>query len=148
MELNALSVIVGIGLCMGMLYGFYKVMGYIMNIGRYSMPKFLPRDDEVYWAMAMAYPNRMWSYKNNSHINIQNWDMCILQVDEEACTEDYHTSPRILDIVLVPKKWGGYWAIMVHRRLNNNRLACTLIGEFNSGKIQSIRHRTSNIIIS
>ncbi len=148
MELNALSVLVGIVGCLGMAYATYKIMGYVMNIGRYGMPKYLPRDDEVYWAMAMAYPNRIWSFKDTTPINISNWDFCILQVDMDKCLEDYETVPRPTDVVVIPKKWGGHWAIMVHRPLKNNRFACTLIGEFNSGKISSIRHRSDRVIIS
>jgi len=148
MELNALSVIIGVLGTSSMFIAFYYVLGYIMNLNRYGMPKFLPRDDEVAWSMAMSCPHRVWSYQKTSELSYINWDLGVLSVNEEACGKIYGMTPRVIDIVLVPQKWGGYWAVMIYKKLQANRFATVFLGEYSNGKVRSTRDRQNPIIIS
>ncbi len=148
MELNALSVVVGVLASLSVIVALYYILGYVMNLNRYGMPKFLPRDDEVAWSMAMSCPHRIWSYQKTSQISYDNWDLGILKVMEGNCAEEYDIVPRVTDMILVPQKWGGYWAVMVFRKLQSNRFATVFLGEFANGKVHSRRNRQNPVIIS
>ena len=150
MELNALSILVGvIGLSSIVVLLWYAV-GWSMNSSRYDRPKYLPRDDEALWAKVMASSRRAWYYKSipTEVMSFDNWDLGILKTDPERLEKIYGLTPRVTDVILVPKKWGGNWAVVITGKLKGNRFITTYIGEFTNGKIHRNRSRENSINIS
>lgn len=147
MELNALSITIGIvGVFVSLAVLFYGTM-WMKNTDRYSYPKFLPRDDEVIWAKAVAIPARIWSYRKTKAMYFDNWDLGILAVNPEDLKRIYGTVPRVTDVILVPRKWGGFWAVVITKRLRNHRFVSTFLGEFRNGKIRKNRNPQNIIFV-
>ncbi len=141
MELNVLSILIGtVGLSI-ILYIFWWIAGWLKNVNRYDRPKFLPRDDEVAWSMVMASPKRIWDYRVVDAISFDNWDLGILKVDPKRLLKRYGTRIRICDVVLVPRKWGGYWAVAVTKKLLHHRYVTTFLGDYHNERIRRGRNK-------
>lgn len=132
-------------------------MGYSRNQGRYDIPKYLPRDDERAWAIAMASAKRLWSLRKCKYITYENWDLGVVQVDNSILSK-YETKPRFGDVILVPKKWGGLHACVITRELdliqhpaigNIQRFITVYLGEFDAKQfvIYDGRDRTRTKVI-
>jgi len=130
MELNALSIIIGIVGTTTTLMLLYWLAGWLKNANRFDRPIFLPRDDEVAWALAMASPRRLWLIPSTAGLFYDNWDLGILKIHENLIQAKYQTKPRMCDVILTPKKWGGHWACVVTKELNSNRYITTFLGEY------------------
>lgn len=150
MELNVLSILVGVMGCVGAVVLIWYVVGWSMNLSRYDRPKYLPRDDEALWAKIMASSRRAWYYKSIStdSMSFDNWDLGILSTNPSKLHKTYGLTPRVTDVILVPKKWGGHWVVVITRPLKRNRFITTYIGEFIDGKIHRNRSRENSINIS
>lgn len=147
MELNALSIAISAAGLIGIIVALWHILLWSKNLNRYGYPKYLPRDDEVAWAMVMASPIRIWRYRDNKYITFDNWDLGILKMFP-GIQNRYGLTPQITDVVLVPKKFGGQWAVVITRELQNNRFVTTFLGEFRNGKIRRSRSRENIIFIS
>ena len=150
MELNIISILVGVlGLSAIIVILFY-LTGISMNMNRYDRPKYLPRDDETLWARVIASTRRLWVYNRikADAMSFDNWDLGILRTDPKILLATFNTNPRVSDVILVPKRWGGYWAVVITQELRMNRYITTYIGEFHSGKIHRDRNTKDSVIIS
>lgn len=150
MELNILSILVGIIGSAGVIVALWYLIGFTKNLNRYGRPSYMPRDDEALWARVMASSRRLWSYQSisASDMSYDNWDLGILKVNPKRLLTGYGTRPRVTDVILVPKKWGGHWVAVITRELRNNRYVTTYIGEFYSGKIYRSRSPEDSVSIS
>lgn len=147
MELNTLSISIGIVGAFAFVFILWHILLWVKNLNRYGYPKYLPRDDEVTWAMIMASPIRIWRYRDNQYIVFDNWDLGILRVFP-GIEHRYGIYPQITDVILVPKKWGGRWAVAITRKLQDNRYVTTFLGEYKNGRIRRGRNRQNIIYIS
>lgn len=150
MELNVLSILVGVVGLAGVVVLLWYAIGWSMNVSRYDRPKYLPRDDEALWAKVMASSRRAWYYKSISAegMSFDNWDLGVLRTNPEKLRKIYGITPRVTDVILVPKKWGGHWVVVITRSLKGNRFITTYIGEFINGEIHRNRSRENSINIS
>lgn len=151
MELDALSISVGIlAVPLGLIALFYLI-AYIKNYDRYPIPKYLPREDEVIWAMAMSNPGRIWLLPKVKSMRCISWDLGMFTFDLSK-EHIYEAPPMVSDIIVTPKKWGGYHALAVTQILspdgNKQRFVATYIGEYKNETIKSTRTGSGNKIIS
>jgi len=116
MELNALSILIGIIGTTSTFALLFWLIGMIRNANRYDRPIYLARDDEVAYAMAMASPRRIWIYDDVTSLVYDNWDLQLLKAYPQI-KSNYDTIPRMCDLILTPKKWGGYWASVITKDL-------------------------------
>ena len=150
MELNVISILVGVlGLSVVIIILFY-LTGISMNMVRFDRPIYLPRDDEALWAKVIASSRRLWLYRKipTNAMSFDNWDLGILKTNTKALLAIFNTSPRVSDVILVPKKWGGHWAVVITQELRNSRYITTYIGEFHSGRIHRNRNTKDSVTIS
>lgn len=151
MKLDALSISLGILLVPAMLVVLFYLGTYLKNRDRYDIPRFLPRDDEVIWAMVMSNPGRIWQLSTTIGLRCIKWDLGIFEFDKTYDVR-YNTSPMITDVIIAPRKWGGDHALVVTHILppegNRYRLVATYIGEYKNEKIKSGRTDVSRQPIS
>lgn len=147
MELNALSIMIGIVGLSSLTIILWHLLLWSRNLNRYDIPKYLPRDDEVAWALVMASPIRIWRLRDNKYLTYDNWDLGVLRF-YDGIQNRYLTQPQITDVILVPRKWGGNWAVVITRELQNNRFVTTFLGEWKNGKIRRGRNQDRIIVIS
>jgi hypothetical protein len=142
MKLDALSISLGILLFPIAMVGLFYFVAYLKNRDRYDIPRFLPRDDEVIWAMVMTNPGRIWSLPKTAGLRCVDWNIGVFSF-ESAYESRYKTSPTISDVIIAPKKWGGNHALVVTQILppegNRYRLVATYIGEYTNERIKSGR---------
>jgi len=141
MNLDGLSLSLGVLLVPGLLVGLFYFIAYLKNLGRYPMPKYLPREDEILWARLNASSMRIWALSNTTGFKCVNWDMGQFEADSNLL-KNYGTNPICSDVVIVPKKWGGYHALVITSvSLVDNRyqVYAVYLGEYKNGKIQSTR---------
>lgn len=142
MKLDALSISLGILLVPAMLVVLFYVTAYLKNRDRYDIPRYLPRDDEVIWAMLMSNPGRVWSLSNTIGLKCYKWDLGIFEFDKTYDVR-YNTSPMVTDVIIAPKKWGGAHALVITQILppegNRYRMVATYVGEYKNEKIKSGR---------
>lgn len=133
-----LGIILGIVIAVIVVYGLLHLLIWLRNKNRYDIPKYLPRDDERAWAIAMVSAKRVWH--KCRYVSYDDWDLGILSVDGNIYN-DYNTKPRLGDVIITPKKWGGYHACVVTRELNPvehfaigkyHKFITVYLGEFNA----------------
>ena len=142
MKLDALSISLGILLVPIAMVGLFYLTAYLKNRDRYAIPRYLPRDDEVIWAMVMSNPGRIWSLSKTAGLRCIDWNIGVFSFDKNYETK-YQTSPVISDVIIAPKRWGGNHALIVTQILppegNRYRLVATYIGEYINERIKSGR---------
>lgn len=151
---NSLLLGIPIGIATGaiIIAAFVAWMGWSRNQGRYDIPKYLPRDDERAWAIAVASAKRLWSLRKCKYIRYEDWDLGVLQVDK-GMLDKYDTKPRFGDVILVPQKWGGLHACVITKELNESgivqRFITIYLGEFDAKQyvIYDGRDRTRSKVI-
>ncbi len=133
-----LGITLGVIITIVILYGLMWFLVWLRNKNRYDIPKYLPRDDERAWAIAMVSAKRIWH--KCKYVSYDDWDLGILSVNERIM-EDYDTKPRLGDVIIAPKKWGGYHACVITRELNPmehfaigkyRKFITVYLGEFNA----------------
>lgn len=150
MRLDGLSLSLGILLIGPALVGLFYIVAYLKNLNRYPIPKYLPREDEVYWVRLMGNPLRLWMLKKSGPgIVCLNWDMGEFIISPESISI-YNTKPMMSDVLLAPKKWGGYHALII-TGINfvggRYQVTAVYLGEYRNGKIHSRRVNSSNISV-
>lgn len=151
MELDALSISLGILLVPIASIGLFYLIAYLKNRDRYAIPRYLPRDDEVIWAMVMSNCGRIWPLRSTAGLRCKNWNLGLFEFDMTYDVR-YNTSPVITDVIIAPKKWGGYHALIVTQVFppegNRYRMVATYIGEYVNEKIKSGRTDVSRKTVS
>lgn len=108
------------------------------NKNRFDIPKYLPRDDERIWAQAMVSPKRIWALNRCKYLEYDNWDLGILRV-KFGILKAYDFRPKFGNLVIVPKKWGGYHACVITRELEcsegDQRFITVYLGEFDAKEL-------------
>jgi hypothetical protein len=152
MELNFVSVLIGIGtvFCTGVFLWYFTAL--IRNASRYGIPKYLPRDEIVAWTMVMMSSTRHWDFSRTKAMFFEHYDLGILAIDEGEHVKDFDIFPNITDVVVYPGKWGVQYATVVTQRLQtiNGRLryAVTFIGEIKDGELHRGRTASNYKVIS
>ena len=148
MELDVLSISLGILLVVPALIGLFYFIAFLKNLDRYPIPKYLPREDEVLWAMVMSNPRRIWSLKNTIGLRCISWNLGLFTFDLDRAEPRYHTTPVLSDVIVAPKKWGGYHALTITQVLSPEkgkcRLVATYLGAMHNETIKSTRTRVGD----
>lgn len=144
MNLDGLSLSLGMLLIPAILVLLFYFIAYLKNVGRYALPKYLPREDEIYWARLNANSTRIWALNSLSGMKCIDWDFGLFAI-KVADTAKYQTFPMLDDVIVVPKKWGGNHALVIASvYLTDARYEVTAVylGEYINGQINSTRKNT------
>jgi hypothetical protein len=138
MNLDGLSLSLGMLLIPLLLVALFYFIAYLKNLGRYHMPRFLPREDEILWARLNANSTRIWALSQITGFKCVNWDLGQFEIHSDV-NKRYDTNPMINDVIVAPKKWGGYHALVITSvSLVDNRyqIYAVYLGEYINGKIK------------
>lgn len=152
MELNLVSILIGIGTVFGTGVFLWYFTAFLRNLARYDIPRYLPRDEIVAWTMVMMSSIRHWDFNRTEAMDFENYDLGILCLDDERHAKRFDIYPNVSDVVIYPGKWGVQYATVITQKLHtiNGRLryAVTFIGEIQDGKLHRGRAASHLKVIS
>lgn len=124
--MDTLSMSIGVLLVIPLaIVGFY-IIAYLKNKNRYAIPRFLPRGDEVLWAQVVANQDRIWCLPKTAGLKCISWDFGIFSFYNPK----YNTTLTIGDVIIAPKKWGGWHALVVIENISPEKVKAIYVGEF------------------
>lgn len=141
MNLDGLSLSLGMLLIPGLLIALFYLAAYFKNLNRYPMPRFLPREDEILWARLNANCVRIWALSDITGFKCVDWDLGQFEIGTDV-DKRFDTGPIVNDVILFPKKWGGNHALVItSANLVGNRyqVYAVYLGEYKNGQIKSGR---------
>lgn len=152
MELNFVSILLGIGTVLGTGVFLWYFTAMIRNLSRFDIPRYLPREELVAWSMVMMSSIRNWDFERTRSMSFENYDLGILSVNSKEHIKDFDTVPQVTDVVIYPAKWGRQYCTVITQKLHtiNGRLryAVTFIGEIRDGELHRGRDTSNYKFIS